>query len=117
MRCTEVSLKSIDATCMKKKKSVKAKQLYDNKSLDEEISNLNSKSSSKNSTKTRQKSQMNESLGGLVLSAKDLSYNGLELSDPVVRMHTKFDAYVPSDTQNDRYLNTFYISEKLDSRS
>jgi hypothetical protein len=102
---------------MKKKTNVKAKQLYANKSLDEESSISNSNFSSKNSIKPRQKSQINESLGGLVLSAKDLSYNGLELSDPVVRMHTKFHAYVPSDTQNDRYLNTFYISEKFDSRS
>ena len=57
---------------------------------------------------------MNESLGGLVLRATDLSYNGLKLSDPVVRMHMQFDAYVPQDTQHDRYLNTFYISEQFD---
>ena len=48
------------------------------------------------------KSNSVNSLRGLVLSAHDLEYNGLEFSDPVAKMHTHFNAYTPLDTQSHR---------------
>ena len=93
-----------DATSKKKKTSAKSKVLCTCKSLDDNISLSILKIASENSTKRHQWHQNKDSLGGLILSAKDLSYNGLELSDPVVRMQRQFHAYVPPDTHIDRYV-------------
>ena len=89
--------------CLNKKENNfkdKKLKLLRNISLDEQNKNNYSNLSDGRVLEERREELNKKSLGGLILNATNLSYNGFELQDPITLMSLHFDAHTPLETGN-----------------